>query len=772
MRLITNTQFQLHAVLVASLLLTAPTTLFAQSGLNLKATALGQKAIAQIQALQAEKAARTPTQRKISSQLLHTRKMRRGEPIAAGVTKLRSVVSVDAAGMTLVHIKATVTPALLNHIQSLGGEVLTSSERYNAIGARIYLDTVEALAAHADVDFVRPPYRAITHKNNTSEGDVAHNAAPARPLHGVDGSGVNVCVLSDSVDDTVRDDLLASGDLPAVTVLEGQAGTGTSEGTAMLEIIFDLAPGADLFFATADAPVMGQELFAQNILDLRDAGCNVIVDDILYPNEPVFQDGIVAQAVNDVTADGVLYFSAAGNFGNLNDTTSGVWEGDYSPIGDPFPFGGKTIQFHDFGGGFNGNGFLPFPDPDRPVILQWSDPMGSSSNDYDLFVVDPDFNVVFQSTDSQNGSQDPIEGISNLPSGHFLVVTLVSGDEPRYLHLNMLGGFLGLATDGQTFGHSAAVDAISVAAVDVSDADVLPIIPFIGGPANPVELFSSDGPRRVFYEADGTPITPDNFIIGGAVPGGAVRQKPDITAADDVATDTPGFDSFSGTSAAAPHAAAIAALLLEADLTRFASPTRSAARVKSAMTSTALDIEAAGIDRDSGVGIVMADSALGSLLSNTVNRTDAAIALLLAKNGTGFLPTKIPLAPSFSDVDIGIAGILGDGVFGSDWIEQLLDPLPGITEGCDISNYCPQAVFTKEQLAIMLWKTVMGATPAPDATGEYNDVPAAHPFAPWIDQMHILNQGWSTGCDVANNYCPKEAVTLGGLRNVLNLAFP
>src|SRR5439155_10500777 len=125
------------------------------------------------------------------------------------------------------------------------------------------------------------------------------------------------------------------GDLGPVTVLPGQAGSG-DEGTAMLEIVHDLAPGANLYFATAFTSLVS---FAQNIRDLRTAGCDIIIDDVFYFVETPFQDGqlapsntnggVVIQAVKDVTASGALYFSSAGNSGNLNDATAGVWEGDF-----------------------------------------------------------------------------------------------------------------------------------------------------------------------------------------------------------------------------------------------------------------------------------------------------------------------------------------------------------------------------------------------------------------------------------------------------------
>ncbi|HEY6119516.1 MAG TPA: S8 family serine peptidase, partial [Pyrinomonadaceae bacterium] len=126
--------------------------------------------------------------------------------------------------------------------------------------------------------------------------------------------------------------------------------------------------------------------------------------------------------------------------------------------------------------------------------------------------------------------------------------------------------------------------------------------PFNSG--NLSEFFSSDGPRRVFFNPDGTPITPGNFLFG--TNGGAVRQKPDITAADGTASTVPGFNPFFGTSAAAPHAAAIAALL------KSAGPF-TPAQIRTALTSSAIDIEAAGIDRDTGSGIIMAFQALQAI---------------------------------------------------------------------------------------------------------------------------------------------------------------
>ena len=153
------------------------------------------------------------------------------------------------------------------------------------------------------------------------------------------------------------------------------------------------------------------------------------------------------------------------------------------------------------------------------------------------------------------------------------------------MHLNTNRGRLQIATAGQTFGHSAAVNAFSVAAVAWDSSGGTP---FDG--TESVEGFSSDGPRRIFYNANGTPVTPGNYSSTG----GTVRQKPDIAAADKVSTATPDFNPFGGTSAAAPHAAAIAALMLSAN------PALTPAQVRTKLTSTTWDIEAGGVDRDLG----------------------------------------------------------------------------------------------------------------------------------------------------------------------------
>src|SRR6185503_13233222 len=199
-------------------------------------------------------------------------------------------------------------------------------------------------------------------------------------------------VLSDSITHLAQSQ--GAGELPGVNIIPGQAGSGTGEGTAMLEIVHDLAPSSDLYFATAFGGIAS---FAENIRQLRAAGCRVIVDDVTYFSESPFQDGLIAQAVNEVSAGGALFFSSAGNSGNKSDNTSGTWEGDFVDGGAATI--GRGGRLHDFGG-TTINAFLP-GGGFRSVDLFWSDPLGHSTNDYDVYVLDEAGFVVAASNNTQ-----------------------------------------------------------------------------------------------------------------------------------------------------------------------------------------------------------------------------------------------------------------------------------------------------------------------------------------------------------------------------------
>lgn len=577
---------------------------------------LSQHARDQIQAIQDEKALRTPFQRKMDSHLVHAAKNKRGKGFSAALGIPAPDVKTTADGRVLVDIDAKVSPDLLARIAAAGGRIVNHFPQFHAIRAELPLDQIETIAGLDDVRFVKRAAKARTNVGSvTSAGDVAHRAAEARASFAVDGTGIKIGVLSDSVDYLANSQ--AKGDLGAVTVLENVSGSG--EGTAMLEIIHDLAPGAALYFATAFNSEAG---FAQNILNLRAAGCDIIVDDVLYFDEPPFQDGLIAQAVNTVTTNGALYFSSASNSGNKTDGTSGTWEGDFvdgGPASTKNTYGGRL---HNFGSATYNT--VASGGSSRRVDLFWSDPWGASTNDYDLYVFNDTGSTLRRySAGPQTGTENPYESVSSLNVGERIVIVKYSGAD-RYLHLETGRAVLTTSTAGSTRGHSAASNAFSVAAVSAYGKTSA----FTGGSANPVETFSSDGLRRMFYAADGTPYTPGNLSSTG----GVVRQKPDIAAADGVMTSVTNggyFAPFYGTSAAAPHAAAIAALL------KAYNNQLTSAEIRAALTSTSLDIMSPGVDRDSGSGIVMAMPALQSVLGANLGLVSASWSDVAGGNGNG-----------------------------------------------------------------------------------------------------------------------------------------
>ena len=442
------------------------------------------------------------------------------------------------------------------------------------------LGTVASLGA---VRQITPPDYGYTKEGSTlTEGDAAHRANLARSFGGLTGDGVKVGVISDGVDAwrTAR----ARGDLPARIEINPKNAGGGDEGTALLEIVHDLAPDADLAFSSAGSSLW----MVQAILWLADdafggEGADVIVDDLGFYFEPYFEDGIVAQAAADAVAGGAVFVSAAGNSAERH------YEADFVDSGDGFhAFDASSdiaMRLRTSGTAF--------------IVLQWDDRFGSSGNDYDLYVCPAGlkptiFNLLngicTSSTALQNGDDDPLEAA--ILGGEFDVdvfIERVSG-QPRRLEMFTRGarpreyGVKG----GGIVGHPAVPGVLAVGAFDEDDPG-----------QDDVESFSELGPSRIYF------------------PTAQIRLKPDVVAADGVSvTGSGGFSShFFGTSAAAPHVAGIAALVIEAQ--RLADPSMTKKNVADAATriirETATDLGPAGHDVEFGYGRANALAAVESL---------------------------------------------------------------------------------------------------------------------------------------------------------------
>jgi hypothetical protein len=458
------------------------------------------------------------------------------------------------------------------------------------------------------------PFYAVTYAGlATSQGDTALLAGAARQSYGVDGHGVTVGVISDSFDcrNGYSTDV-GTGDLPVgVTVLEEPTGCGgTDEGRAMAQIVHDLAPGAGLAFQTA---FNGVASFANGIGRLvSQAGATVIVDDVGILQEPMFQDGPIAQAVDAAVGQGAVYFSAAGNAARQS------YESAFRPTNVQGALPGW--RRHDFDSGPSVDTLQSFtvsPNGTVYISLQWDQPFASvtggagATSDLSLVVYDngsPSPTPLW-GTGTSNVGGDPVDVLvfQNGPSAatYQLAIERVNNVSPtrvKYVYI-VVGGTMTLgeyATNSNAiFGHANAAGARAVGAADYRATPAFGVQPPV------LEAYSSRGGATILFDANGSPVN-------------ILRRKPEFVATDGVdttffgsdTTDEGSYPNFFGTSAAAPHAAGVAALARSAD------PAATPAAVYTALLDSAIDMGVAGYDADSGAGLVQADRALANIVAN------------------------------------------------------------------------------------------------------------------------------------------------------------
>src|SRR5689334_3334137 len=430
-----------------------------------------------------------------------------------------------------------------------GAAVLDFSRRYLVDTVTKPAVSLRALSQMRGVSSVTPviaPMHAAVecHGSTTSEGDGQLEAASAREAFGVDGSGVKVGVLSDSFDEdataaTHAAGDVASGDLPGpgnpcgrtspVGVFSDlSSAEATDEGRAMAQIVHDLAPGAALSFATAFA---GPISFAESIRALHAGGAAAIVDDVLYFEEPFFQEGPIAAAAGQVSAEGSAYFSAAGN-DNLIEKGTGneiaSWEApEFRPSGScpaalEAATAGKAHECMDFdpaaGEADETFGISVAKGAELTIDLQWAEPWQGVEADLDAFLLDSKGEplkagpqLVASTEDNVASSEEPFELLDwTNETGSAQQVQLAvdrcsgacnpaaSASATPRLKLALLENGGGVsATEypesaggdvvGPTvFGHAAAPAAIAVGAID-AEQEVEP------------EPYSSRGPATEYF---------------------------------------------------------------------------------------------------------------------------------------------------------------------------------------------------------------------------------------------------------------------------------
>jgi hypothetical protein len=562
----------------------------------------------------------------------------------------------------------------------------------NDVGGWLPVSQLDAATARAEVHSIRAAMPRTRTGAVTSQGDYVQHSAALRSANSLTGAGVTVGVLSDSYDcyavyaanDTAASGPagyasngflataatdMSTGDLPSsVTVLEeAEAGNGgclnygaptqlpfSDEGRAMLQIVHDVAPGASLAFYTGDN---SEANFANGIGQLAQpvsaggAGAKVIADDLGYFDEPFFQDGILAQAVDAVEASGVAYFSAAGNDGTLAYDNTNTASSFTTTASSTAPIAGELLLNFD-ASGVTTTASLPVtiaslvPGEFVAIVVEWDQPYvtgapnsGGATSQIDVCLIGsgPD-----QITDN-DGNTATCSGPNAVGSDSYQVMIVgnpanASGNtaaENLSIQVGLAGGTappgrikVAVEDDGagskinefQTNtatiqGHPGAAGAAAVGAAFFFDT------PACGSTPAQLEMYSSEGGAPILFDTAGTRLTTP-----------VIRQKPDFVGPDGV-NDTflgftlasdgypdgmlntsnascqndPNYPNFFGTSAATPHAASIAALMLQAN------PALTPTQIYQALRSSALPMATPAPNYQSGYGFVQADAAFALL---------------------------------------------------------------------------------------------------------------------------------------------------------------
>jgi len=576
----------------------------------------------------------------------------------------------------------------------------------NDVGGLLPVSQLGAAAARADVVAIRAAMSRRRAGAVALQGDFAQHSSAVRTNYpSLLGTGVTVGVLSDSFDCYAVYAAPGSG-VPA-SGYEGYAYNGFSadyatdastnalpsgvdvleeadclsygaptqtpfsdEGRAMLQIVHAVAPGAGLAFYTAEN---SEADFASGIGKLAAAGAKVIADDVGYFDEPFFQDGLVAQAVDAVEAQGVAYFSAAGNDGNsAAPSTQAPTYQNTAPVFPSTSTSGSNAGEHllnfDRTGATDATS-LPITIPALApgdfvaVVVEWDQPYvtgapasGGASSGVDLCITggtgadtitDYDGNSVSCTGPATVGSDpyqimiigNPANASGNSAAQNLNVVVGLAANSkgtvvPGRIVVAVEGDGLDItinsfATNSPTLqGHPGAAGAAAVGAAFYFQSPACGTTPAV------LESFSAQGGAPILFDTSGTRLAApivrqkpdfvgpdgvnDTFLGFTLASGGETGSNGLLTTSISQCQNDPSYPNFFGTSAATPHAAAIAALMLQANSAT--TPTE----IYQSLRYGALPMSASSPNFSSGYGFIQADT---SLVIPTLSLSAPSIAL-------------------------------------------------------------------------------------------------------------------------------------------------
>ncbi|MEV4320098.1 S8 family serine peptidase [Actinocrispum sp. NPDC049592] len=516
----------------------------------------------------------------------------RAESLAA------DVLSIDPAGGIGVQVYGLdqVGQTEENQLRALGAKVGTSSSGFAAVpdtdmpvaglvSAVVPYDKLDAVAALPWVATLRPSLRpAVDVGPNAAEGLTLHKAAEAQQ-RGLTGKGQKVGAISGDVDHLAES--IARGELPADVQVLRTADYDDDEGTAMMEIVHDLAPGAKLAYAsTRDTTADYVDAFHI----LANAGVTMITEDIALDDEPAFQQGIGASTAEALARKGIWVSSSAGNLGGRHAprvpaASTGRTPDDQASsfTNCPGPLN-HTVNLRGTDNTYNLN---LLPGATVMPTLQWSEPRAvfptagqGGFTDLNLYLIDSTGACLASSTAKQaDGVGDTIEqfiyeNTSGAAQAARLVVDVAGTSSAKSVptldlrwralsagvqtidppdragSMNPDSNYIGFATSAGAANASVSVDPNTV----------------------PLEAYSAAGPVQVLTTTQ-CPRGKPGPCKGVAGPRERSAVAPTWTASDGVQVSgvgpfgsgtcpatTPGTCRFFGTSAATPSAAGIAAL--------------------------------------------------------------------------------------------------------------------------------------------------------------------------------------------------------------------